>query len=247
MTGDTGSSEVARHDVGELVGRLTGDDLDVTERGRLLLRLTRALAAGAKAAGARAVLSGRLLADVVTDLVPHLPVRDLLTLREHHAGLSGDQLAEALVRSAARVTAGIGAAGGAVASAEMAAPPALLAAPVQLLAETVAVVAVELKLVAELHVVYGKAPLGSRAQLAVAYLGAWAAKRGIDPSQGGPALATALSSAAKAQLKSRIVRRAGRNLSTFAPLLAGAVAGAELNRRETRRLGDALIRDLHRR
>lgn len=247
MTGDPGSREVARRDVGELVGRLTDDHLDVTERGRLLLRLTRALAAGAKAAGARAVLSGRVLADVVTDLVPHLPVRDLLTLREHHAGLSGDQLAEALVRSAARVTAGIGAAGGAVASAEMAAPPALLAAPVQLLAETVAVVAVELKLVAELHVVYGKAPLGSRAQLAVAYLGAWAAKKGIDPRQGGPALATVLSSAAKAQLKTRLVRRAGRNLSTFAPLLAGAVAGAELNRRETRSLGDALIRDLHRR
>ena len=239
--------DLVRRDVGELVSRLGGDDLDGAERGRLLLRLSRALAAGAMAAGARAVLSGRFLADAVTDLAPHIPVRDLLTLRQHHGGRSGDELAEALVRAAVRVTAGIGAAGGALASAEMAAPPVLLAAPVQLLAQTVAVVAVELKLVAELHVVYGKAPQGSRSELGVAYLGSWAAKKGIDPSKGAPALTSVLSSAVKSQLRSRLVRRAGRNLSTFAPLFAGAVAGAELNRRETRGLGEALIRDLHRR
>ena len=43
------------------------------------------------------------------------------------------------------------------------------------------------------------------------------------------------------------MRRLGRNLSTLAPFLAGALAGAELNRRETKALGEALLRDLHKR
>jgi hypothetical protein len=43
------------------------------------------------------------------------------------------------------------------------------------------------------------------------------------------------------------VRRLRRNLASLAPFLAGAVAGAELNRRETRHLGDALVTDLRRR
>ena len=42
-----------------------------------------------------------------------------------------------------------------------------------------------------------------------------------------------------------MVRRLRRNLTSLAPFLAGAVAGAELNRRETRALGEALQRDLH--
>jgi hypothetical protein len=239
------SGEVARRDeVGDLVAKLSGDDLDRRERGRLLLRLGAALTSGARAAGARAALSGKWLAEAVADVAPHVPVRDLLTLRQHHGGLSGDDLAEALITTAARTTAAIGAAGGALASAELAAPPALLAAPVQLAAETIAVVAVELKLVAELHVVYGRAPLGTRAQLATAYLMSWAAKRGIDPAAGPPSLATVLGTAARSQLRSRVLRRLGRNVSTMAPFLAGAVAGAELNRRETRSLGDKLRADL---
>ena len=239
-------NDLARRDLGDLVGRLTADDIDRQERGRLLLALTRALAAGARAAGARAAWSGRWLSDVVGDqIAPHLPVRDLLTLREHHGGLSGDDLAEALIKNASLTTAAIGATVGALTAAELIAPATLLAAPVQLAAETAAVVAVELKLVAELHVVYGKAPTGSRAQLAVAYVTSWAGKRALDRSGTGPSLSAVLSTAAKQQLRQRVVARLRRNLSSLAPFLAGAVAAAELNRRETRSLGEALLRDLH--
>jgi hypothetical protein len=237
---------VRRHLVGELVSRLSAEDVDRSERGRLLLRLAGLLGSGARAAGARAAVSGRWLGDAVADVAPHLPVRDLLTLREHHGGLSGDELADALVGTAARATAAIGAAGGALAAAEMAAPPTLLAAPVQLAAETLAVVAVELKLVAELHVVYGRAPVGSRAQVATAYLTSWAGKRGIDLREGTPSFSSVLGTAARQQLRIRVVRRLGRNMSTMAPFLAGAVAGAELNRRETRSLGEKLLTDLRR-
>ena len=103
----------------------------------------------------------------------------------------------------------------------------------------------QLRSPASLHVAYSRAPQGSSAQLAVAYLTSWAGKRGLDDTGGGPSLASALSTATKGQLRQRVVRRLGRNLSSFAPFLAGAVAGAELNRRETRSLGDALVRDLH--
>ncbi len=237
-------SELARRDVGAVVAQLAAEDADRSGRGRLLLTLGQLLAGSARSAGARAALSGRWLADLVTDLGPHLPVRDLATLSEHTGGLSGDALAEELVRRASRVTAGIGAAAGALAAVEFAAPPSLLAAPVQLAAETLAVVAVELKLVAELHVTYGRAPVGTPAQVGAAYLGSWITKKGLDPLSGGGVTA-ALTSAAKAQLRRRLLRRLGRNLGSLAPFLAGAVAGAELNRRETRGLGSSLIAGLH--
>lgn len=242
------SGELARRDDGELSGvvsRLAADpQLGARERGRLIVQLGGLLAAGARKAGARAALTGAWLAEAVTEVAPHVPVRDLLTLREHHSGLSGDELAESLVTAAARSTALVGAAGGALASAELVAPPTLLAAPLQLAAETVAVVAIELKLVAELHTVFGRAPGGSRSQLATAYLLSWAGKRGIDPTGERPGVGTVLSTAARAQLRSRLMRRLGRNATTLTPFLAGAVAGAELNRRETRSLGEKLIKDL---
>lgn len=235
---------VPREELGELVGRLSERDLDARERGRLLARVTGLLAGGFRAAGARAALSGRWLSDLLDEVAPHVPVRDLLTLRSHHGGLSGDELAQALVRSATLATAGVGAAGGALAAVQHAAPPTLLAAPLQLTAETLAVVALELKLVAELHVVYGKAPAGPAPQLAAAYVNAWATKRGIDHPSGIPALGVVLGAAARQQVRRRLARRLGRNMSTMAPFLAGALAGAELNRRETRSLGEALIGEL---
>jgi len=240
------SKELARQiEVGEIVDRLGADDVGRTERGRLLARLAAALAGRARAAGARAVLTGRALADAVAELAPLVPVRDLATLQAQHGGATDDALAEALVTGAARTSAGIGAAGGALAAAQLTAPPSLLVSPLQVAAETVAVVLVELKMVAELHVVHGVVAPGSPAQQGAAYLQAWVSKRGLDAA-GAPGLSAVLKTAARQQLRGRLVRRFGRNLSTLAPFLAGAVAGAELNRRETRSLGDAVRADLRR-
>lgn len=244
MTDPSGALE-RRVEVGEIVDRLGSDDVGRSERGRLLGRLAAALVSGARAAGGRAVLTGRALSDAVLELAPHVSVRDLATLRAHHGGLSGDALAEALVTAAARTTAGIGAAGGALSAAQVAAPPSLLVAPVQVAAETLAVVLVELKLVAELHVVHAVVPAGDPAERGLAYLQAWIARRGLG-AEGGPGVATLLRSAVRSRLRGRLVRRYGRNLTTMAPFLAGAVLGAELNRRETRALGDALRADLRR-
>ena len=189
-------------------------------------------------------LLDRALDRVQQEVAPRLPVRDLLALREQHGGLSGDELAEAVISRAARTTAALGAAAGALTTVETAAPPALLASPLQVVAETVAVVAVELRLTAELHVVYGRAVTGTPAEVATAYLASWAGRRVAAGEHRRPSVGAVLGSAVRQQLRSRLVRRFGRNLSTLVPFFAGAVAGAELNRRETRALGAALLRDL---
>jgi hypothetical protein len=235
------SGELVPREVRDLVRQLSDDRLDTGARAGLLRRLVGAVGQWLREAGSRAAASGAAAAELLADVAPQLPVRDLPALRAAYDGRTGDALAEALVTDAARTTAAIGAAGGALASA----PTTVLAVPVQLAAETAAVVAVELKLVAELHVVYGRTPTGPPPQVAAGYLRAWADTRGLDVTAGPPTMAMVLGTAARQQLRGRLLRRMGR-LSTRAPFLAGAAAGAELNRRETRRLGEELVRDLRR-
>lgn len=242
-----GPDRPANRELPELVARLSRDEpMDNRARAGLLGRLAAALARSIGPAGAGAFASGRWLVDVVLEVAPTVPVRSAATLRQHHPGLSEPELAAALVMTASKATAAVGAAGGALAAVEFVAPPMLLGAPVQLAAETLAVVAIELKLVAELHEVFGVAPPGSPTERAMAYVAAWAARRGVDPLAAG-GLSGVLGGAARRQLRSRLLRRAGRNATTFIPFLAGAVAGAELNRRDTSNLGEKLVADLQRR
>lgn len=244
---DPAADRPVSRDLPELVARISRDEpMDTRARAGLLGRLAAVLARSLGSAGGGAFASGRWLVDVVLEVAPALPVRNAATLRQQYPGLADAELAAALVSAASKATAAVGAAGGALAAVEFAAPPMLLGAPVQLAAETVAVVAIELKLVAELHEVFGQAQPGTPAERAMAYVAAWAARRGVEPLGPG-GLSGVLGGAARRQLRSRLLRRAGRNATTFAPFLAGAVAGAELNRRDTRNLGEKLVADLHRR
>ncbi|MEP6695616.1 MAG: hypothetical protein ABJA34_01920 [Pseudonocardiales bacterium] len=241
---DEAPGPVAPDDVFETVGQLTGGDLDRKERRRQLRRLGGSLARSARGAGIAGVGGGRWLTDLVVQTAPRVPVRDQAALSAHFGGLTGDPLAEALVRSASRATAGIGAAAGALATAEWAAPPTLLSAPVQLVAETLAVAAVEVKLVAELHEAYGVIVPGSAAQRTTAFLTAWAQRRGVDLTRPAAGLTSVIGSASRRELREQLMRRMGRNLTTLGPLFTGALIGAELNRRATRSLGEAVRRDL---
>jgi hypothetical protein len=182
--------------------------------------------------------------DTVVNLAPRLPVRDLPTLQHHHGGFTGDLLAQRLIRNAARATAGVGAASGGLAAVKWTAPPALLTAPVLLGAETVAVVAIEVKLVGELHQAYGVRLPGEGPELAVLLLQSWAHQRGIDPFLPGVGIGAVLGTAARNQLRDRLSRRFGRNLTTLGPLLTGAAVASYLNQRATRTLGDRLRGDL---
>ena len=235
------------NDVGALVARLTQDGADSSrrDRGRDLGALTRALAGSARGAGRTSVLGGGWLVDLLVETAPRIPVRDLTTLREQHPGLSADDLAQTLISGAAKASGAVGAAGGALAAVQFTAPPTLLTTPVQLAAETLLVAAVEVKLIAELHEVYDAAITGSARSRAQTYLVAWTERRGIDPFSPGT-LRLSFGTAAKRSLRNRMLKRAGRNLSTLGPLMSGAVAGSIVNSRETRRLGEQVRDDLRR-
>jgi hypothetical protein len=232
-------------EVAELIGRLSAEDVGRQEKASLLANLSGVVAARAKRAGAAAVTSGRVLADLLVDAAPHIPIRDLDTLVEHHHGLTGEALADALCRNAARTTASIGAAGGAVAAAQWAAMPMLVAIPLEVVVETLAVAAVEVKLVAELHAVYGVPVAGSGTQRAVSFTGSWASRRGIDPLAPWT-IPNVMGIAGRNVLGKRMLVRFSRNLGTVIPFLVGAAVGARVNWSETTRLGESMRVDLRR-
>ncbi|MGI9093739.1 MAG: hypothetical protein ACR2FF_09970 [Mycobacteriales bacterium] len=235
----------ARTSAGEAVAALVtavhdgvGGPRDWSQR---LVGIARVIARSAHDAGVRGAASGRVLVDTMSETAPRLPIRTRPVLLGLYPGRSIDDIGEELARVAARSTAAIGAAAGALAAVEFAAPPTLLAAPVQVAAETVAVAAVEVKLVAELHELYGAQVPTAAADRTAAYLMAWARQRAIGPGARGVG---GLRQAATRELKSRLLRRMGRNVTSLAPFFAGAVAGAELNRRSTRTLAGRIIADL---
>ncbi|QXJ26383.1 hypothetical protein AGRA3207_001444 [Actinomadura graeca] len=235
---DGGSTEL-----GELIGRLAGDDLDRETRGRLLRRLARLLGQSARRVGAAGVGRGRWLGELMIEAAPHIPIRDLETLHAHHRGLMGEELADRLVKVAGNATTAVGAAGGALAAVEFAAPPLLLTAPAQLAAETLVVAAIEVKLIAELHEVYGVRVQGTGTARGAAFLTSWARQRGINPLEAG-SLTSALGTAAKSALRKRMLRVFGRSLTTMGPFLTGAAAGAALNRAATKALAAKVRNDL---
>ncbi len=186
--------------------------------------------------GARAAVG--VLADRLMDAAPRIPVRDLATLRRQFPGLDAEQIADKLVTGAATGTAGVGAGIGAAAALPV--PPAMTA---ELATETLAVAAVEYKLIAELHEVYGRRAPGTARQRVAAYLGAWAQQRGISVTR--PAsFDAALGGQLKRQLRQRLVRRTATNLPTLTPFMIGAAIGAYLNRRSTRALAERVRADL---
>jgi hypothetical protein len=234
----------ADEELGKTVAALTADDLEPAGRRKILGRLVTDIRRRGLGQLFRPKAALRWMADVVGDVAPHVPVRDRAALQRHFPGLDDDDLAERLIRNAARATAGIGAAGGGVASVEWVAAPTLLSAPVLLAAETVGVVAVEMKLIGELHELYGQAIGGSASQRAASLIQAWAGQRGVNPLVPGVGVATVLGTAARKELQSSLLRRFGRNLTTLGPLLTGAAVAGYLNRRATKNLGEHVQKDL---
>jgi hypothetical protein len=180
------------------------------------------------------------LADRIIDLAPRVPVRDLATLRRQFPGLGPEELADKLVAGAAKATATVGA--GIGAAAMLPVPPAM---PTELAAEVTGVAAIELKLIAELHEVYGVRPPGNLKQRSTAYLHSWSGERGIDATKPST-LSTALNSRMKRDLRQRIMKRMIRSMPNLVPFLIGAAVGAAMNRSETRKLAARIREDLRR-
>jgi hypothetical protein len=243
-----GEAEVAQAEddaaIGATVAALTADDLEPAGRRELLGRLVADVRRRGVAQLYRPAAALRWITDAVSDIAPHVPVRDLDTLHEHFPDLDDDDLADRLIRNASRATAGIGAVGGGVATLEWVATPTLLSVPVLLAAETVAVVAVELKLIGELHEVYGQPIKGNTAERATALLHAWSGQRGVNPMLPGVGIASILGTASRRELQNTLLRRFGRNLTALGPFLTGAAVASYLNRRATRNLGEKVQKDL---
>jgi hypothetical protein len=225
-------------DVAELVGGLS--QAAGQSRRRALAAAIPRLARRGGAVTWRSVASGgRWLTAEVLAMAPRIPVRDQQTLRAQFPGRTPDELADALIQGAARASAAVGAAAGAT----MVLP--LPSAPVEVAVETLILVGIEIKLVAELHEVYGMRAPGSAAERMTSYVTAWAHRRGAALAPGG--LALAMGSPLRKRLQRRLIARAGRSATSLGPLLTGAAAGAVLNRRETRRLGTDVRDDVRRR
>ncbi|MEW2128329.1 hypothetical protein AB0891_31950 [Streptomyces sp. NPDC007259] len=178
------------------------------------------------------------IADLIIHIAPRVPVRDLATLRKHFPGLGPEEIADRLVAGASRATATVGA--GIGAAAMMPVPPAMFA---ELAAEITGVAAIEMKLVAELHELYGRRPPGNIGRRSTAYLTAWTEERGIEVTR--PAsVDAALSGRMKRELRRQIMKRTVRDLPSLIPFMIGAAVGASMNRRDTRKLAERVRKDL---
>jgi hypothetical protein len=217
---------------------------------RTAIGLVSSVAKGARGAGFKAVTGGRWLLQTTLTTAEHLPVRSLDELQRHHRGLTGPMLADALVRNASLSSASVGAATGALITAQELVPPSWWVIPFEVAAETALVVAIELKLVGELHEAYGRSIPGEGMQKGVAIATAWSESRGVTAQDlliaGGSLdlVGRQARSALANSLRRRLSKRVGRSLGSLVPMLIGAGVAAELNRRATRNLGQAVQADL---
>jgi hypothetical protein len=220
------------------------DELDEVEAADVRAQAT-ALAASARRAGRRAVLTGRWLADTVVEVAPRLPVRDAATLSAHHDGLTGDALARSVVRAGGRVSGGIAAAAGGIITAQEVSVAGLLLVPFELAALTVLVVGTEVKVVTELHHVAGRELPGGPRRRTEAAIVSWMSGRAAPPTElSATVRGDLLGRAGRQQLAQELRSRFARNLTALAPFLTGAVAAAYLNRKATLAIGTLVARDL---
>ncbi|MFE7187248.1 hypothetical protein [Streptomyces erythrochromogenes] len=180
------------------------------------------------------------ITDRIIENAPRVPVRDLATLRAQFPGLGPDQLADKLISGATAASATVGASIGAAAMLPV--PPAM---PAELAAEITGVAAIELKLIAELHEVYGQRPHGNLKERTFAYLTAWTEERGVDLTK-PTTLNAALGGQMKRELRQQIMKRMIRSLPNLMPFMVGAAVGAVMNRRDTRKLAEKVRADLRR-
>ncbi len=230
--------------LGGTIAALADDDLDAAGRRRALGRLANQLRLRGMADVFKPSAAMRWIADTLGEVVPHLPIRDVNKLREHFPGQTDNEIADRLVRNASRATAAVGAAGGGIAAVEWAATPTLLTAPILLATETVAVVAIEVKLIGELHELFGAPIRGSGTARTVTLLHSWAQRRGVNPLMPGVAAAAVLGTGVRKELRDRLLKRFGRNLTSYGPMLTGAAVASYLNRRATLSLASHIRDDL---
>jgi hypothetical protein len=212
----------------------------------IALRGTRVVRRGAGMAAQTIGIAAQTFASVVTwltgqvmEMAPRLKIRDTKTLHAKFPDKTDDEIAEQLIGNAMRASAAVGGATG-----MWAVLPTLPTFPAEIAAETLAITGIEIKLVAELHEVYGMGVTGTVSERGRAYIASWAHRRGVYMVPGGLLLVGG--SPLAGQVRRRLAARVRRSTFSLAPLFTGAVAGAMINSRETKKLGDQILDDLRR-
>lgn len=237
---------VDRREITELIGKLASGKVSKHTLRKLASTMRRSLKISRKGV----TLSGQGIADLLLAVAPHIPVRDVETLQATYSGVAGATLAGQVIRTSARTSAAVGGATGAVVSVNELAPQFWIMLPAEIVAETLVIAAVEMRMVAELHAIYGQPIEGTPRQRGLAMLQSWAERRGVkvedlsDHRTMSKALGRGTTHQIIQLVKRKLTARLLRNVSSLAPLFVGAVAGAELNRRSTRELGDTVVRYL---
>jgi hypothetical protein len=186
-----------------------------------------------------------LLGDLLATAAPRLPIRDAGQLHAAHPGATDEEITDALVARAAKLTSGIGAATGGLSAAFWLTPASLLAVPLELGAETVLTAAVEVVLLGELHELYGRRAPGDARDRALAYLSSWTQQRAVDES-GVAGLGAVLGTAGLRTLSRRMTRQMARSVPGAAPFLVGAALGGRANKKATEALARRVLADLRR-
>ncbi|MER5774104.1 hypothetical protein ABT144_07405 [Streptomyces sp. NPDC002039] len=201
-------------------------------------RRVQAVKNGVRKGGEGAKAAALYITDRIIENAPRVPVRDLATLRAQFPDLDPDRLADKLITGAANATSAVGASIGAAAMLPV--PPAM---PAEMAAEITGVALIELKLLAELHEVYGLRAPGNLGERSFAYLTSWTEERGVDLTK-PTTLNLALGGQMKRELRQQIMKRMFRNLPNLMPFMVGAAVGAVMNRRDTRKLAEKVRADL---
>jgi hypothetical protein len=173
------------------------------------------------------------LRELLAAAAPKLPIRDAARLRQAYPGASDEEIADALVARAARVTSGIGAGTGGLSAARWFA----------LGAETVLIAGVEVVLIGELHELYGRPAPGDARTRAAAYVASWSDQRPVDGAAAG-GLGALLTSAGMRALRTQVPRKLSRAIPTAAPFMLGAAMAGRVNRRATETLAERIRADL---
>jgi hypothetical protein len=193
----------------------------------------------------RGVGPGATLAERLIGATARASFRSQSALHAAYPRLNREQIARILIDRAINTSGRVGLGGGVIGSSQYFAPWTLRGVPAQIMAEAFAIAAVEVRLTAELHALYGIEASGTIKDRAGFWVTAWAKGTAHDP-RGPHDFTAAMRKVVAVQTRRRLARRARRNLLTLAPMLSGAALGRWVNRRQTREFANSMHESIKR-
>lgn len=207
------------------------------------LKVVQALARASEGMPKKAFTSGAFVSSTLLETISQMKVRTGEELTQKYPDLSPRETAEVLIREAARTTLLLGGAAGAVSSAGALAPPLWVTLPLGPLAATLTTSLVELRLVREIHAIYG-IPLDSSPQGMRKLFSSWASGKSSERPENLTEWKDTTQDAFTRLVQRQVLTRLARSVSSLAPMFIGAALGGALAHSGTQRLGENLLTSL---